>query len=352
MKTVWKFGLKGARSVSHRRPLLHADRAILTINHGQDSNFNGTLVCLDFDSGEELWRFDHEHFFAQPVISSDGFVYVTSFSGHVLKFDMRGHLCWQAQPSEQNLWGGILSHDRFVYAEIAGQSKYSRAIDCQSGEVIWTFENGGHCYGLAARETAGCIIHSVSVSPKFGEWNYILYCTDAVTGALVWQQEYKHILFDPVILGDHVFVGSRNHVAIFDLNNGRFLDRYDLKAQGDVSQKPIIVDEKVIVASQHGHVAALVVEESRKGLLRRRKPDVTASWELDLSANIRSSVMGSEDTVLILTEDGMCHSLAGHDGTIDRTVKIPYFKDGYGLSQTPDGLLVAASRDCLRVKII
>ena len=351
MKTVWKYGLNGARSVTHRRPLFYDGHAILTINHGQDSNFNGTLACLDFDTGEELWRFDHEHFFAEPCLSSDGFVYLTSFSGHVFKIDMQGHICWEIQPSERNLWRGILNQDQFVYAEIAGQSKFMRGIDCQSGSVNWEFENGGHCYGLAASECSRFIIHSVGVSKKFGEWNYFLYCTDASNGQLIWRTEHQNILFCPVILKDFIFVGSRNHVAVFDLNNGHFVDSYSLEEIGDFSQRPVVSGDEVIVASQHGHVASIALKETKNGLFRKLKPKLTISWRLDLSANIRSSVIGGEDQLLVLTGDGICHFVDIQSGEAVQTVKVPYFKEGYGLSRTLDGLLVAASRDCIRLKI-
>lgn len=351
MKTVWKYGLKGARSVSHRRPLIHDDRAVLTINHGQDSNFNGTLVCVDLGTGEELWRFDHEHFFAEPSISSDGFVYLTSFSGHVFKFDMQGQLCWETQPSERNLWRGILYRDQYVYAEVAGQSKFTRAIDCQSGRVSWEFENGGHCYGLAASECSRFIIHSVGVTKKFGAWNYYLYCTDASTGKLIWQTEHQHILFCPAVLGDVIFVGSRNHVAAFDLNNGRLIDSYNLQEPSEISQQPVVSGGEVVVASQSGHVAALAVTETKSGLFKKRKPKLTVSWSLDLSTKIRSSIIGAEGQILVLTEDGKCQFVGTRSGAVEQTVKVPYFKEGDGLSRTPDGLLVAASRDCLRAKI-
>lgn len=351
MNTVWKYGLKGARSVSHRRPLIKDGRAILTINHGQDSNFNGTLVCLDLNTGEEHWRFDHEHFFAEPSISSDGFVYFTSYSGHVFKFDIQGQLCWETQPSERNLWRGILVRDQYICAEIAGQSKFTRAIDCQSGEVRWEFENGGHCYGLASSECSRFVIHSVGATKKFGEWNYFLYCTDALTGDLVWQTEHKHILYCPAILGDFIFVGSRNHVAVFDLKNGRLIDSYNLDETSEVSQPPVVSGGEVIIASKHGHVAALVMKEIKSGLFRKPKPKLTIPWHLDLSAQIRSSAIGIGGQILVLTDDGKCQFVDTHSGTVEQTVKIPYFKEGYGLSRTPDGLLVAASRDCLRVKI-
>lgn len=331
--------------------MIHDGRAILTINHGQDSNFNGTLVGVDLDTGEELWRFDHEHFFAEPSISPDGFVFLTSFSGHVFKIDMHGQLCWEIQPSERNLWRGILSQDQFVYAEIAGQSKFTRAIDCQSGAVRWEFENGGHCYGLAGSECSRFIIHSVGVTKNFGEWRYFLYCTDALTGELVWRTEHKQIMYCPAILGDFIFVGSRDHVAVFDLNNGRLIDRYNLTESSEVSQQPLVSGGAVIIASQHGHVASLIVKAEKRGLFRKLKPKLNVSWHLDLSAKIRSSAIGVEGQILVLTEDGKCQFVNTRSGAVEQTVKVPYFKEGYGLSHTPDGILVAASRDCLRSKI-
>ncbi|WOR15623.1 PQQ-binding-like beta-propeller repeat protein [Hyphomonas sp. FCG-A18] len=331
--------------------MIHEDRAILTINHGQDSKFSGTLVGVELDTGKELWRFDHEHFFAEPSISLDGFVYLTSFSGHVFKIDMHGQLCWGTRPSERNLWQGILNQDQFVYAEIAGQSNFTRAIDCQSGTVCWEFENGGHCYGLAASECSRFIVHSVGVTKKFGEWRYFLYCTNAETGKLVWQTEHNDILYCPAILGDFIFVGSRNHVAVFDLDNGRPIDSYNLTESSEVSQRPVVSSGEVVVASQRGHVASLLVKGEKRGLFRKLKPKLNVSWHLDLSAKIRSSVIGVEGQILVLTEDGKCQFVNTLSGAVEQTVKVPYFKEGYGLSPTQDGLLVAASRDCLRGRI-
>lgn len=79
--TKWSFSLKGARKVSQRPPVVIGSRVLLTFNHGSGGTYLGTLICVDFEAGTELWRFEANHFLNEPVPDSQDFVYVTCFNG-------------------------------------------------------------------------------------------------------------------------------------------------------------------------------------------------------------------------------------------------------------------------------
>lgn len=350
MKTVWKYGLKGARSVFHRRPLVCDNRAILTINHGQDSNFNGTLACLDLSSGEELWRFDHNHNFTEPTLSDDGMLYAPSASGHIFKFDMNGKICWQTRYSDRNLWAGKLLGDYFVYAEVAAKSKTTRALDKETGELKWSYVNGGHSYGLA-RNTSDHVVLSSYIKPDWDTSIFALDRVDLLSGKRLWRYEHKDILYRSVIFEDHVFVGSRDHVAIFELMSGRLIDRFSEKEIGEFFQQPIIINDAVVFISKTGKVIAIQLEEQKKGLLRVKRKKVKIKWQTQLGGGCRANILFQENAIHAITEDKFYNCIDAETGTQTQKTKIPNFKEAHGFSLTDDGLLLAVSRDASHVAL-
>lgn len=347
MKTKWQYGLKGARSISYRQPIIFENRAFVTINHGQGSNFNGSLISLDLETGKELWRYDHTHYFAEPTVSTDGYIYISSFSGRVFKFDIYGKLCWETQPTERNLRKGVLHKNSYVYAEIAGGSDTTIALDCLSGEVKWKYNNGGHCYGLAS-DNSNFIIHSSAVSIDWNKSQYFLHCTEAITGKLIWRSEYENILFCPIIFNDFVCVGSRGHIAVFDLRNGSLVAKHKINDDADFFQQPIITDEAVFFVSDQGHLVSLKVEQSKTRFFKSKKIEFSPVWEVNLSSKVKSNIVYCDHEILVITENGYCHLMNSSTGNSERAIKLPRFKEAFGFCATKDGILVAISRDCAR----
>lgn len=346
-KAKWKYGLKGVRSVTQRCPVVIGTSALVTFNHGQGSNFQGTLSAIDIETGEEQWRFNANHFLNEPSVSNDGNIFITCFDGSVYKFGPDGVLQWKSQPSECNLWSGLVVEDKFYYAEIAGRSKYTRALNAGNGSILWEYENGGHSYALAT-DLQDCIVHC-SVSGGFDEKSIFLHCINKDTGGVVWKTKYDQYLFQPLIAGNYIYIGSRSHVALFDLENGELLATYQIEDGDAVTARPIKAGNGVIFVSEKGHIFCLNVVEAKTGMLRRKAIDLKQSWSLDLLSEVKARIVLAGSQLLVITEAGNLLKINSESGEIQSQEKLAGFKEGHGMAVYENDLLVSISKECAKL---
>jgi outer membrane protein assembly factor BamB len=349
IKTKWKYSLKGARSVKQRCPVVHGDSVFVTFNHGQGSNFQGSLASLDIETGEEQWRFDASHYLNEPSVSKDGFIYLTSFDGAAYKIGLNGEMQWKSQPSERNVWAGLVIDETFYYAEIAGQSKYTRALNTSDGSILWEYENGGHSYALAT-DLQNCIVHC-SVSGSFDETVIFLHCLNKETGKAIWKSKYSQYLFQSLIFQNLVYIGSRGHVALFRLENGELLTTFPIEEGVAVKEAPIETRNGIVFVSEKGRVFCLRAVERKKGLLRKKNTELQEVWSLDLSSEINARLVLKNDQLLAVKDDGHLIEINLDSGEIQNKQKLPGFKQAYGIAAYNDDLIVSVSKDCARMEI-
>ena len=346
-KAKWKYGLKGARSVTQRCPVVIGKSALVTFNHGQGSKFQGTVSAIDIETGEEQWRFDVNHFLNEPSISSEGNIFITCFDGSIYKLGSNGVLQWKSQPSECNLWSGLVVGDKFYYAEIAGRSKYTRALNASDGSILWEYENGGHSYALAT-DLQDYIVHC-SVSGGFDEKSIFLHCINKDTGEVVWKSEYDQYLFQPLIVGNHIYIGSRSHVALFNLENGELLATYQIEDGVAVTARPIKTGNGVVFVSEKGRIFCLNIVEAKKGMLRRKATEFKQSWSLDLLSEAKARLVLAGSQLLVITEAGNLLKINRESGEIQSQEKLTGFKEGHGMAVYENDLLVSVSKECARL---
>lgn len=346
-KTKWKYGLKGARSVTQRCPVVIGKSVLVTLNHGQGSNFQGTLSAVDVETGEEQWHFDVNHFLNEPSVSSDGNIFITCFDGSVYKLGSDGSLQWKSQHSECNLWSGLVVDDQFYYAEIAGRSKYTRALNVVDGSMLWEYKNGGHSYSLAT-DFQDYIVHC-SVSGGSDEKSIILHCINKNTGSVVWTSKYDQYLFQPLIIGNLIYIGSRSHVALFDLENGELLATHQIENGVAVTSRPIETRSGVVFVSEKGRVFCLNIVDRKRGLLRRVAKEFKQSWSQDLLSESKARMVLAGSILLVITESGNLVKINIESGEILSQEKLTGFKEGHGLAVYENDLIVSVSKDCVRL---
>lgn len=346
-KSKWKYSLKGARFVTQRCPVIFGKTVLATFNHGQGSNFQGSLSAVDVDSGEELWRFNTEHFLNEPIISSDGNIFITCFDGAVYKLSVDGKLLWKSQPSECNLWSGILFEDKFYYAEIGGRSKYTRALNAKDGSVAWEYENGGHSYALATDHKER-IVHC-SVSGGFDKKITYLHCLNNVTGKTLWKTKYDQYLFRPLIIDDFVYIGSRSHVSLFSLDSGELLATHQIEDGIAVTARPIDVDGRVIFITEEGRVFCLSILQTKVGILRKKSFKLEQLWSIELSCEVKARVFQDDSLLLAIVESGNLVTIDSTTGEILNQEKLSGFKEGYGVVKYENDFVISVSKDCARL---
>lgn len=346
-KTKWKYGLKGARSVTQRCPVVIGKTVLVTFNHGQGSNFQGTLSAIDIETGEEQWRFDTDHFLNEPSLSNDGNIFITCFDGSVYKLGLDGEMKWKSQPSKCNLWTGTIIEDKFFYAEIAGRSKYTRALNANDGSVLWEYENGGHSYALAT-DLLERIVHC-SVSGGFDEKTIILHCLNKDTGEAVWKTKYAQYLFQPLIIGNHIYIGSRGHVALFSLNTGGLLATYQIEDGIAVTARPIKAESGVVFITEQGRIFCLNIVEGKNGILRKNTTELKQLWSLDLTSEVKARAVLAGSQLLVISEAGNLVKINSENGAILSQDKLAGFKEGHGMAAYENDLLISVSAECARL---
>lgn len=346
-KAKWKYALKGVRSVTQRAPVICGTNVLATFNHGQDSNFQGTLTAIDIQSGQESWRFDTGHFLNEPCVTDDEEILISCFDGSAYKLTSDGTLLWETQASKRNVWAGLHIQDKFYYAEIAGQSNYTRALSANNGEIIWEYQNGGHSYSLAT-DFIRCVVHS-SVTNSFDNQKVFLHCLDKNTGKLIWKIQYEHYLFHPLIIDNYIYIGSRGHIALFCLVSGKLLARHRIAEGVAVTARPIKTSKGVIFVSEKGHFFCLEAFEAKRGIFRKKYIKLTVLWDTNLSHQIKASSVIEGSQLLVISEAGNLVKINIDSGNIESQEKLSGFKEGFGMAVFKQDLFVSVSRECKKL---
>jgi outer membrane protein assembly factor BamB len=346
-KIEWKYKINGARQVSQRPPIICKNLVLANFNYGQGSNYQGTLSAISVESGEEKWRFNTNHYLNEPSISKDGFIYITCFDGSVFKLDHEGLICWKSRPSESNLWSGLLINNYFVYAEISGRAKYTRALDCIDGSVKWEYENGGHSYALAS-DSSSRVIHC-SVSGGVNNQKIYFHCLDINSGKPVWKTEYDQYLFRPLIDGKFIYIGSRGHIALFDLDSGQLLTRYSIEEGIAVTAPPMKAETGVVFLTESGRIFQLSKVTSEKGTSTEESVELIQNWSCDISSEVKASMLLINNDLLLISETGNLVTINAITGEITKLIKISGFKKGYGIARRDNNLIIAVSNECRKL---
>lgn len=347
LKSLWKYNLKGARSVTQRAPIIVGNTVFAVFNHRKGSFFQGTLSAIDLNTGEEIWRFETEHILNEPCISDDNCIYITCFDGTVYKLSTEGNLEWKSQPSQCNLWAGILLKDRFYYAEIGGRSKHTRSLNTNDGSVVWEYENGGHSYALATDHNQ-CVVHG-SVSGSVRDKTIYLHCLQKETGETLWQTQHPQYLFQPLIIGNFIYIGSRSHVALFSLHSGELLATHHIEDGVAVTAKPIKVDDTVVFITEKGRFFCLSTIETTNAPLPKKSFDLKQLWSVELSNEVKAKVFQDGSQLIAITEAGSLVAIDSANGEILYEEKLSGFKGGYGITKYENDFIISVSKDCARI---
>ena len=348
-KSQWKFSLKGAKYVSQRKPVITKNTVLATFNYGGGIHKRGTVVALDVANGREIWRFNSEHILNEPIVDDrasaalrDRFIYLTCFNGKVYKLNLDGEVVWQIQPSQCNIWQPLLVNNLLVYAEIAGRAKNTWAVNILDGSIQWQYEHGGHAYALASDTEH--IVYS-TVRGSFDRQEIVLQCLDSQTGKLIWKSDNLQYLFEPIIVGEIIYIGSRGYVAAFCLKTGRILAQYDLEVGVAVTLPPLVTDEGIIFCTETGQIFSLHATQADSKFL------LTLNWQISLDSEVKANLLKQDDKLLVITESGELIKLDLKLGKISQKQKLSGFKQGFGMAMCDRNLVIAVSRDCVKLPV-
>ncbi len=155
---LWKYDLPGAGSSS---PIVVGQRVFVTCYSGQGPSLRRHIVCVDKNSGEQLWAAEigveyredaytgyiTEHGYASNTPVSDGkHLFVFLGKGGVHAFDLEGNKLWSVdvgKESSNRKWGSAASLVLFEDSVIVNAAEESRAIialEKATGKERWRQE--------------------------------------------------------------------------------------------------------------------------------------------------------------------------------------------------------------------
>ena len=221
--------------------------------------YNGKVYAVNSSLGALRWIYPREDNL-EPIVGglvvSQGRVYFGCSDGKVYTLDAAtGDRVGEPFQTEDKIWSTPVIDGDTLY--VGSFDKRLYALDIGSGNEKWHFEAGG-----AIGSTP--LVYDDTV--YIGSFDGRFYAVNAADGSLRWQSEieatswfwakpvaYNNVIYAPCLDGK---------IYILDAENGREVaGAVDLMSQ--ISSSPVMVGDKVIVASQEGKVYFLSASDNQ-----------------------------------------------------------------------------------------
>ncbi len=256
--------------------------------------YNGKMYAFNSVSLAVRWVYPRESYLKPiiggPVVVSDS-VYFSTSDGVVYALDaVTGDKQWEFQ-GEDKIWSTPASDGTTVYISSFDDKLY--ALDAESGAKKWEFEAQGSLVSTP-------LIYNDKV--YVGSLNRYLYAVNASDGSQEWEfMGESWFWVKPVAHNNVIYAPSLDgKVYILDAEIGREVaDAIDLGSP--VSSPPVLVDDKVIIASQEGVIYSLDTVNNKSRALA------------DIEADIYGPIYASDGVIYIHTQDYTVHPI---DATI------------------------------------
>lgn len=236
----------------------------------QASNSFGAIECFDTQDGKLVWRALTRHpVFSSPVVA-DGRLYC----GEGLHED----------------------NDCKLYC-----------LDAATGKQIFAVPTHGHV------EAAPTIVGEKLLFSAGGEG---FYCVRTQDGKMLWRSPCGHSDSSAAVAGERVYVGTAygdNAVVCLDLETGRKIwsAAQDLPVWGHAA----VAGETVFVGLGNGTFGSSD-PHPRGAVVALRGADGQGGWRRDLPDSVNTSLLLTQDRLVVGCRDGFVYSLSQKDGRI------------------------------------
>jgi eukaryotic-like serine/threonine-protein kinase len=242
--------------------------------------------------------------YANPVVDN-GTVYVATYSGKIYAYDTaNGNLLWE-YPSEgyvQGIIGGLIINNGVMYFGVVGG--VVTALDIATQQVIWQYDTTDKLWASPCLD--GDTLYVASYDKN-------LYALDVVTGEEKWAEPFETkgpIVTTPVCNDGTVYIGSLDRgIYAIDAETGDL--KWSFSADSDAASTPknwfwatpVISDGVIYAPNMDGFVYIL---DAESGAL------VTA---LDLEVPVASSPVLLDGKIIVATESGNVYSISTANNT-------------------------------------
>jgi eukaryotic-like serine/threonine-protein kinase len=168
-RLLWKFETQG--EIHNTNAFAHRDGIIYF------GSFDNYTRALDIRTGRLLWKTKCGNYGigVSPVLHENIILQATR-GGQLFALDMKGHVLWKYNGSEEDVMGIPCVHKGLLYLPSAGD--YCMHCFSLDGKELWRYKTEGIVYNRSVMVGAHLI---------FGSWDCNLYCIDVNTRQVVWK---------------------------------------------------------------------------------------------------------------------------------------------------------------------
>jgi outer membrane protein assembly factor BamB len=326
LEVLWEFAVpQGAFEGS---AAIVADQKTPTQKSVYIADLDGKVFAFDLESGEKRWEFTSEIGFVTSPAVNDGRIYLGDLDGVFYCIDEEGNKRWShATDAEINGSANFYKHNVLV----GSQDSHLYAFNMDSGEVDWKYESKDQirCSATVAGNrafVAGCdgYFHVVNLddgteigntdikSPTgatpAAQGNRVFFGTESGDFfAVDWKkinnewtfaepQSGNSIRSCAAVTEGHVVFGARNR-NVYSLNPKTGEKNWVVRLKAKIDSSPVIVGERVFVASTDGRLYALSLSNGEM------------LWEKQFNGGIISSPVVAFGKLVIATDRGVVYCL-------------------------------------------
>jgi outer membrane protein assembly factor BamB len=247
---------------------------------------NGELVAFD-DDGAVAWRFHTgSAIYGPPTFdAARGRLYFGASNRQFYALDAHGLFLWRFTAGDNIATQPVIAGNLIVFGS---EDHHVYAVDAETGALRWQIGTNGAVVSSPALDASGQVViigaddgTAYALDPASGaqHWAYntggaieapiiisqsvayvashdgALYALDVQTGALRWRSQFGDALRTaPAIASDRVYVVDTGYrLRALDRQTGTRL----WQSSPQYSGRPILLGERVMVASAYGHVDLL-----------------------------------------------------------------------------------------------
>lgn len=223
----WAYVLPEARQTDDSNYLLNDGRTVFGTN-----NLSGIYYAVDLISGEEKWKIDATDSLtfsgSRGDCVDDRFVFLDDYNKNILAFDKTDGAFSQKYrldkpPRELLCFDEMLIISMGSFDGSPSNSGEIRAINKQSGELIWEFKTNKGGFFTAPLIEQGGVLYS---GTEYSAENTFI-ALDIKNGSVLWEN-HTFLTSHFVLAGDTLFINPAGGIVAVAARTGQVLWNYDL----------------------------------------------------------------------------------------------------------------------------